>query len=225
MIGTLKEPFYETRLNGGFREDVQWWYQFAETFNGNKMLGRFAQVRSMHSDSSNWGLGATCGDDWLAAAFNKEDAQELEGLIGHYYVSLPEGIAALHINNKEIRAVVEGASRWAPQWWNSKIILIKDSIVVQAALNMGRSRSVDIMGMLRRMFWLAVKYNFTFTSTYINTSVNEVCDALSRLDKGESSNRIREVDKGRRMCCTHLFDWELSCLSRSGKTRGGAEGI
>ena len=120
---------------------------------------------------------------------------------------------------------MKGVSRWVPQWWNGQIILITDSIVVQVALKTGRSHSVDIMGMLCRMFWLAVKYNFTFTSTYINTSVNAVCDALSRLDRGESISRIREVDKGSRMCCTHLFDEELSYLSRSGKTRGGAEGI
>ena len=113
MIGTLKEPFYQTRLNGGFR-DVRWWDQFAESFNGKaKMLGRFASLKSMYSDSSNWGLGATCGDDWLAAAFNKEDARELEEVIGHHYVSLLEGSDGHHIYIKEMRAGVEGARRCA----------------------------------------------------------------------------------------------------------------
>ena len=59
LIGTLREPFYKARLNGRFRADIRWWDHFADRFNGKaKMLGRFAVVKAMYSDASNWGLGA-----------------------------------------------------------------------------------------------------------------------------------------------------------------------
>ena len=91
---------------------------------------------------------------------------------------------------------MEGAKRWAPYWGDSEIMFVRDSIVVQVALNTDRSDSQEIMGMLRELFGLAVEYNFTCWSTYIiNTRVNVVCDALSRLDKEDSRCRIREVDR------------------------------
>ena len=120
--------------------DIRWWDHFTGRFNGKaKMLRRFAVVKAMYSDVSNWGLGTTFGDNWLVAAFGKEDVRELEGVASHHCVNLPNGIAEQHINIKEMRAVVEGEKRWAPYWGDSEIIFITDSVVVQAALSTGRS--------------------------------------------------------------------------------------
>ena len=49
-------------------------------------------------------------------------------------------------------AVMKGATRWAAHWDNSEIIFITDSAVVQAALNMGKLRSPEIMKMVRELF-------------------------------------------------------------------------
>lgn len=226
LICTLQKPFYKARLNAGFRSDITWWAKFASKFNGKAgMLGKFAAIASVYSDASNWGLGATHGNDWLVAAFEGEADQLLESEMGHHHVRLPGGVQVEHINVKEMRGVLEGAIRWAPSWGDSEIIFITDSAVVQAALNTGRSRSSGIMAMLRQLFWLAVENNFTFVSTYINTTVNVVCDALSRLDAATSAARIRAVDVGRTMCCAHLFDYPLSCHFRAREIEGGAKGL
>ena len=128
-----------------------------------------------------------------------------------------------HINIKEMWAVYVGACRWAPVWRDASIIYNTDSVVVQAALNTGRSRCRRIMGFVRKLFWLAVYFNFTFVSTYINTEVNVTCDALSRLDNRSSVGRIRGVDLGGRMCCSQVFEVPFFSHCRASGIGGGAE--
>ena len=221
LIASLREPFYSVRLNAGFREDICWWREFAVGFNGKaSMLGKFATIYSVYSDASSWGFGATHQDDWLVGTFVSKDAGALERYSGHHF-SGAGSLSEEHINIKEMWGVYAGALRWAQAWRDGSIIFVTDSVVVQTALNTGRSRSVGVMGYIRKLFWLSVKYNFTFISTYINTTRNVMCDALSRLDRGDSTGRIRGVDEARRMCCAGVFDSELFSTSRVG-VEGGA---
>ena len=211
LIGGVREPYYKTRLNAGFRRDIDWWSKFASTFNGKAaMLGKFAQTLGVYSDASNWGFGATHLNDWLVGTFGEPDEEGLRGYAGHHVVSPEEGVRQAHINVKEAWAVYAGAQRWASAWRDSVVLFVTDSAVVQSALNSGRSRSPEIMGMLRKMFWLAVEHNFVFSATYINTKVNVVCDALSRLDKPCSRGRIMGVDGNKSMCCHTIFESPFS---------------
>ena len=145
----------------------------------------------MFGDTSNWGLGTTFGDDWLVSIIEEDKYLGMREELGHHYAEVPRALASSHINTKEMGAVMEGTKRWTPYWGDSKIMFVTDSIVMQAALNTSRSWYLEIMGMLHKLFWLAVEYNFTCWSTYINTRVKTVCDALSRLDKHDSKVRIR----------------------------------
>ena len=99
------------------------------------MLGKFVATKAIYSDPSNWGLGATFGDDWLVSIFEDDNYSGMREELGHHYIALPKGLASSHINTKEMGAVMEGAKRY---WRDSEIMFVTDSIVVQAALNTGR---------------------------------------------------------------------------------------
>ena len=79
------------------------------------------------------------------------------------------------------------------------------------------------MTMVRKLFSITVENNFTFNSTYINTNVNIVWDALSRPAKEVSASRIRAVD--RLMCCTNLFDGPNLCHFRYGGSEMGTKRV
>lgn len=224
LMATLSKPFYKARLTGSFREDIRWWRDFAEIFNGKAgMIGKFSPVVSVYSDSSNWGFGATHQDDWLVGSFIDLDDSHLRHYAGHHHVKPDKGLGVSHINVKEMWAVFAGAARWANGWGDSSVIFITDSAVVQSALNSGRSKSSEIMYFLRRLFWLSITYNFVFISTYINTKVNITCDALSRLDRPDSVARVREVDTSGAMCCNFIFKTPFLVSSRPGGPSEGAE--
>lgn len=223
LMGPIRKPYYRVRLNKGIMEDILWWRDFVGRFNGKAaILGSFIPTRAVYSDASSWGLAATYGNDWLVGSFKGSDSKKLEVYVGHHIAatSISQGE---HINLKEMGAVFEGAVRWAPGWRDSSIIFVTDSAVVCAALNTGRSRSRKVMNYVRKLFWLAVDNNFIFVSTYINTKVNTVCDALSRLGAPGSNSRIRGVDVHRLMCCASIFEQPALCLSRTGPAEEGAE--
>ena len=133
-------------------------------------------------------MGAAHLDDWVVGSFVERDDKALHDYVGHHHEAPQPSIRNAHINIKKMGAVYMGACLWAQKWRDTVIIFITDSAVVEASLNTGRSRSPMIMGFFRRLFWLSVSHNFTFISTYINTKVNTICDALSRLDKEDSTS-------------------------------------
>ena len=177
------------------------------------MLGRFSPTVAIYSDASSWGMAATHGDHWLVGSFKREDNIQLKQYAGHHYMEPSHELYDAHINIREMGAVYAGASRWARQLQGASVIFITDSVVVEASLNAGRSRSPALMAFLRRLFWLSVEFNFCFISTYINTKVSITCDALSRLDQLESIDRIKGVDQGGRLCCKHIFDSPFPLLA------------
>ena len=66
LMNSAKYPYYKIRLNAGFREDVLWWLEFSERFNGQaQILGTFSTVHSVYSDASKWGFAALFGTDLL----------------------------------------------------------------------------------------------------------------------------------------------------------------
>ena len=81
------------------------------------------------------------------------------------------------------------------------MMLVTDSVVVQAALRRRLSRSEGIMHYIRRHFWLAVEFNFEFKSIYIKSKDNIICDTLSHLDDVNSNGCILKVYAGGLLCC------------------------
>ena len=225
LMGPIRKPYFKTRLNKGVREDLAWWRDFSHTFNGKaSIIGKFVATKAVYSDASSWGLAASFGEDWLVGCFGEGDKRILGSYVGHHMVGTDIECGE-HINVKEMGAVFEGAVRWAPSWGGSSIIFMTDSAVVCAALNTGRSRSRRVMAYIRRLFWLAIEHNFIFVSTYLNTKVNVLCDAISRLDSRASNGRVRGVDVARSMCCAGVFEQPPLSLFRPGTTEGGAESV
>ncbi|KAK7490569.1 hypothetical protein BaRGS_00018172 [Batillaria attramentaria] len=87
----------------------------------------------------------------------------------------------LHINYKEVFGAVQGVQRWARFWADSTVIVHTDSTVTKAILNRGRSRHPFINLLLRQMFWLCVKYNFTVRAIHVPGLLNTFPDTVSRL--------------------------------------------
>ena len=69
----------------------------------------------------------------------------------------------------------------------------------------GNLKIVEIMPYIRRLFCLAVENNFDFKAIYIKSSVNNLCDALSRLNIPSSAERILHLDVYELLCFNYIF--------------------
>jgi len=163
-IRPLQRQHHKVKLTLEFKRDIDWWLTFLVSFNG-VVYYNSGQTHHVHVDACQKAGGGFWRGDWYYSVFHTD---------------LPAA-NNLHINYKEVCAVVQSVDRWAPQWCNSDVVVHTDSSVTKAIVNRGRSKSPLINCMLRRLFWLSVKYNFSIRAIHIPGTVNVIPDTISRL--------------------------------------------
>lgn len=168
-IRPLQRQHHKVRLSAEFKKDLHWWLRFLKTFNGVVYYSD-CETNHLHVDACNTASGAFFNGDWQYSVFS-EDIPTAKNL---------------HINYKEVCAAVQGVERWAPFWRDSNVVVHTDSTVTKAILNRGRSKHSFVNRLLRRMFWLSVKYNFSVRAIHVPGLINTFPDTVSRLhEKGK----------------------------------------
>ena len=164
-ISLLRHGCHRTILSSDIRQDIMWWSQFMETFNGKATVIDSKPIDCAFTDACDDGAGGSFGLDWFYFNWNQDWSEA----------------KMFHINEKEVIAVVLAACRWAPLWRNKRVIIHSDNTVTVASLNKGTSRNYTIMKCLRCLFWLSAAYNFHLTARFIPGVFNLAADAASRL--------------------------------------------
>ena len=101
---------------------------------------------------------------------------------GYYnFFAESPAMSDLHINYKEVLAVIFAAERWAPLWSCKHVIIHSGSQAAVGIINKGSTKNALIMGFLRRLFWLSAIYNFRITARYVKGAHNVIADAISRM--------------------------------------------
>ena len=89
------------RLNKSAQSDIEWWFQFAQRWNGTAMLSSIVrsvpQVTLTSDASGGWGCGAYCGADWFQLQWAGPTAD-------------------FHITIKELIPIVVAAALRGQQW-------------------------------------------------------------------------------------------------------------
>jgi hypothetical protein len=90
-------------------------------------------------------------------------------------------LSGVHINVLELEMVYQAAVRWGKFWSGSHILVRSDNSATIAAINKGSSKSVELLSIVERLFWLGVKYNFRLSAKFIPGLENVLADRISRL--------------------------------------------
>ena len=165
QINALKHVSHKALISKAVRDDLLWWINFLQTFNGRAAILDATPLECVFTDACDEAAGGVFGTDWFY--FN-------------WAADLPQA-QQLHINEKEALAVVVAAHRWAPMWANKRVIVRSDNTVTVASLNKCSSRNDFIMQCLRKLFWLSAAFNFHLTSRHFSGCLNVAADAASRL--------------------------------------------
>lgn len=164
-ISMLRHSGHRTLVSLDIRQDIVWWFQFMQSFNGKSLLLDKTPIECVYTDACDEGAGGSFGTDWF-----------------YYNWSQDWPVAAdFHINEKEVLAVVLAAYRWAHLWQNKKVVIYSDNSVTVASLNKGTSRNQTIMKSLRCLFWLSSMFNFHLVARFIPGIFNTVADSASRV--------------------------------------------
>ena len=175
-IGQLKSPWHRTRMTKHMREDITWWIEFLDVFNGCTPMIDDRPVLPVWTDACLVAAGAVFGREYVYTPF------------GNW-----PGAAGIHINFKEALAVETAAVKWAHKWSNHRVFVYCDNQAAVGILNKGSCRDPFLMQSLRRIFWLSATFNFKIKAIYFPGVENVLADAVSRLHEPRGYERLMAV--------------------------------
>jgi hypothetical protein len=177
LITKVKSSHHHIRLTKEAKGDVLWWLEGLNFFHGSTPLICDVPLPAhvFSTDACETGGGAHFGDDWVYVAWEKD---------------FPECFGK-HINVLELKSVVVAAARWGPVWSGQHILVRSDNMATVAAINKTSSRSVELLELVRELFWLSVIYKFKITARYLPGIENIMSDRISRLSAVLSAHEAR----------------------------------
>ena len=204
LSGFSKKKRYIT-LSRSFHQDLDWWRDFAEWFNGYAKIIQPPQHTTMVcTDASGSGFGAYTDLDWICGQWYSDF--KMDNDIHGHCVAAPTKQIPTNINVRELYPILEAIQRWGHLWRDHKVQCVSDNTQVVAAMNTGRSSNASSMGILREIFWLSVVNNCHLVGIYLPGKDNVIADALSRASAASD---------------LPVF---LCCRSGASSTRPGLEG-
>ena len=165
--GLIVKKSYSTMvtLTEPCKEELTWWIEHLETWNGNALISA-APDMILQTDASKSGWGA-----------HREGPNNGEGINGLW---TPEE-AELAINLLELRAAEFGVKAFTKNLSNIHVHLKMDNISALAHINKkGGTRSRQLVDATKNLWEHCLKKGITLTAEYLPGIQNTVADSLSR---------------------------------------------
>ena len=159
----LRKPWHRQNVTKDMKQDILWWLNFMEVFNGCMPMVDCRPVSY-----------PVCIDACkiAAGAFHQGD---------FVYNQWTANVASLPINYLEVLALEPAVKRWAHLWTNKKVFIHCDNVTACTLINKGTCKNVTVMAALRRIFWYSAIYNFRLRAIYYPGQFNKLADSVSRL--------------------------------------------
>ena len=165
LTNTLRQKMDRVLLSSDMRHDIEFWLEFMTSFNGKSAVLDKQPITTVYTDACMAGCGGVYGNDWFYCNWALDWST----------------VDSLHINHKELLAVVLAAARWAPMWSGKRIYIMSDNQATVAMINKGSTKHPVAMEALRCLFWLSASYGFHLTGRYVPGTQNVAADSASRL--------------------------------------------
>ena len=166
---SVKKLYYHVTLD--CKADIRMWQYLLSHWNGvsfflDNHITKAHDMCLFTDAAGSVGFGGFFQNQW----FNEVWSPEL----------LSENNDEMSIAFQELYPVVVAAMLWGHYWTRKRILFYCDNKAVVHIINKGRSKSLTIMRLMRRLVITAGIYNFTFVAEHVPGVHNSIADALSR---------------------------------------------
>ena len=210
-------PNANITITSKFREDVDFWQQRLDRWNGR------ATWRSNHSvpyiiatDASKAGFGFYMERNTRESevGFDVEESTALDGPVNGmgYSGKFSSEFQEADIGTREMLAVLAAITTFASMMANSSVRIMCDNESDVAIINRQATRSQSISILLRQMFTLSFDFNIRIEAVHRAGVLNELADFLSRPHRHQDQHlaewrRIHnDTNQANRLCAVHCFD-------------------
>ena len=167
LLSNCHRRYYCIRLNCSFRADLEWWHVFLLRWNGASML---YTIQASNPHEHVW---SDASGSWGAAAFYEKQWFQIK------WSEFPE-FQDVSIAAKELLPILVAAAIWGSRWQKKTICFHCDNAAVVAVIKGGYCKDRYMAHMLRCLFFLEAKFQFSCVSVHVPGVLNTIADALSR---------------------------------------------
>ena len=154
------------KVPGTVVQDILWWLEFAQTFNGVALIPDKDWSSPNHvlsSDSCLMGGGGYAKGKYYHWQYNSTLIKE-----------------NLDINQLECLNIIVCLKLWGMQLKGKKLVLLCDNSVTVQAINTGTSKNVMVQKCLREIHKTLACHSVQIKMQYLEGAQNRISDALSR---------------------------------------------
>lgn len=170
LAKSVPEMYHRVYITDDCRSELTMWYKFLQQWNGRSFFLMNEAILASDFDlftdaSSTIGYGGFFKGHWFACSW-------------------PESVTLADDNLSmaflELVPIVMAAVLWGSQWATHRIKFHCDNQATVAIINKGRSQSIAIMPLMRRLTLCAMENCFTLSADYLPGAQNSIADSLSR---------------------------------------------
>jgi hypothetical protein len=103
---------------------------------------------------------------------------------------MPEFVGS-NINVLELQTVHVAAEKWAHMWYGKHVVVRSDNVSTVTSVNKGTSRSVEMLAIVQKLFWMSVKFGFRLTSVHLPGRLNILSDRISHMHDVNCANEAK----------------------------------
>ena len=183
---TFPSPYSRRRIPSLAHRDIDWWSQFARSWNGTHFISPHHETVHIYTDASgSKGIGGIFGTHWFSAR-------------------TPRRYRHRHIQVKEMFAAVHAVLCWGEDLAHKHVVFHVDNEAVAKAMTSLSIRSAPTMEILRQFLSLASRLDFTFESSWLSSAENSLADAASRFAYSRLFTLAPYLDKKPSLKCLRL---------------------
>ena len=162
---SVKQPHHHLSLNKEARADIKWWINNLPLLNRKSIILEPLTIHStdlkLFTDASIIGYGAIFENSWIQEKW-------------------PPHFKHYSIDFKELFAIYAACITWGGKWQGKRMVFCTDNLPISQIWDTGSSKSPDLMSLIRKIYFLAAKLQFTISFKHIMGTFNPIADALSR---------------------------------------------
>lgn len=192
------------RLSDSFRDDILWWKNFADVFNGNNLMVKYnyGEGPSFFTDACIAGYGFWTSQDWQAGYYDSKCTPDIGFLNpdhSHWVnVHIEDISSSENISVLELIPIWLGLKRCSHKWRDLHVLCHTDNLSVKFMINKGCSSNKLCMVILRDIFWICATNNIYLTARHIPGQSNTLADLLSRIIFNNDLSFLNQFS----LCCS-----------------------
>lgn len=163
----VSNPDHHLRLSVAARSDLAWWHEFLEAWNGISLMTAtntaVPDVVLTSDASGSWGCGGFWEKKWFQVAWEGTECS-----------------SSTNITVKELIPIVIATALWGREWRGQVVNCRCDNQAVVAVLQSRTSKEVEIMHLLRCLFFFEAVHGCQLQSSHIAGVDNTLADDISR---------------------------------------------